>query len=218
MLCHTKHIPKVPTRPFRHLDERDYDGELDTCARPGLREFIRKVLDLAHVVAWSSMVMENTKPIINFPFCDLPSPCLVLGQEACDKLLDEKGLPVPKFGGRGRGQRFLKILGSKLWRGIPPLEGVPHGNWPTPENTILIGDNPTKSVLNPPGNVIFPDPWTSDREDTFLVDRLAPYLRRLVLHPGGIPDFVRSNPISNAALNPAIIYIRASCGSRNSIN
>ena len=101
-----------------------------------------------------------------------------------------------------QGKQFLKVLASRLWQGIPPLEGVPHGNWPTPENTLLIDDSPTKSVLNPPGNVIFPDPWTGDRKDVFLVDRQTPYLRRLALHPNSILNFVRSNPIGNAALSP----------------
>ena len=209
VFCHTQHIPRVPTCPFRHPNERDYDGELNTLinrkvvrARLGVRDFLREVLDLAHVIVWSSMVMENTEPIVHFLFRDLPSPCLILGQEECDELLDEKGLPVPKFGGRGGGQQFLKVLRSRLWRGIPRLQGVPHGWWPTPENTILIDDSPTKSVLNPPGKVIFPDTWTGDKNDTFFVDTLAPYLRRLVLHAGSIPFFVRSNPIGNVGLSP----------------
>ena len=156
MLYHTQHIFKVPTRPFCHPNERDYDSELDTLinrkavrARPGLRDFLREVLDLAHVIVWSFMVMENMQPIVDYLFRDLPSPCLVLGQEDCDELLDEKGLPIPKFGGRGGGQQSLKVLRSRLWRGIPRLQGAPHGWWPTPENTLLVDDNPAKSVLNP---------------------------------------------------------------------
>lgn len=82
------------------------------------------------------------------------------------------------------------------------MEGVPHGHWPTPGNTLLIDDSPPKSVLNPPGNVIFPDPWTGDKSDTFLLGTLAPYLRRLVLHPGSIPTFVKANPIGNPGLSP----------------
>ena len=209
MLCHTKHIPKVPMCHFHHPDERDYDGELDTLinrkvfpARLSLQDFFREVLNFIHVVVWSSMVMENTKPIINFIFRDLPIPCLILSQEAYDELLGGRGLLVPKFGGQGGGQQFLKVLRSRLWRDIPPMEGVLHGCWPTLENTLLIDNSPTKSILNPPGNVIFPNPWTGDRNDTFLVHRLASYLRRLVLHPRSIPDFDRSNPIGNATLNP----------------
>jgi len=209
VLCHTQHIPKVPPRPFHHPDEMAYDGELDTLinrkavrARPGVRDFLREMLGLFYVVVWSSMIMDNTESIVDFLFRELPRPCLVLGQEACDDLVDQKGLPVPKFGGRGGGQQFLKVLATRLWRGVPPLEGVPHGHWPTSENTLLVDDSPTKSVLNPPGTVIFPDTWSGDRNDTFLVNRLAPYLRRLLLHPGSVPDFVRSNPIGNPALSP----------------
>ena len=190
----------------------DYGGEFDTLinrkavrARPGLRAFLREVLDLAYVVVWSSMVLDNTEPIVRFLFRDLPSPCLVLGQEACDELFDDKGVPVPKFGGGG-GQQFLKVLKSKLWVGIPLLEGVPYGWWPTSENTLLVDDSPTKSVLNPPGNVIFPDTWAGDMRDSFLVNKLAPYLRRLVRHPGTVPDFVLSNPIGNGPL-PTTSYV-----------
>ena len=50
------------------------------------------------------MVMKNTELIANFLFRDLPSPCFILGQEACDELLNKKGLSVPKFSGRGGGQ------------------------------------------------------------------------------------------------------------------
>ena len=186
----------------------DYDGVLDSLvnrkavrARPGLRAFLREVLDLAHVVIWSSMVLDNTEPIVRFLFAGLPSPCLVLGQEACDELFDERGAPVPKFGGGG-GQQFLKVLRSRLWVGVPRLEGVPHGWWPTADNTLLVDDSPTKSVLNPPGTVVFPDTWTGQRNDTFLVNELGPYLRRLVRHPGSVPDFVLSNPFGNGPLLP----------------
>ena len=61
---------------------------------------------------------------------------------------------------------------------------------------------PQQERFEPPGNVIIPNPWTGDRNDTFFIYRLAPYLRRLVVHPGSILDFVRSNPITNAAFNP----------------
>ena len=84
----------------------------------------------------------------------------------------------------------------------PPLEGVPHRWWPTPENTILIDDNPAKSILNPMGNIIFLDPWTGNKKDTFSVNKLAPYMGKLVVHPGRVPDIVRSNPIGNGALSP----------------
>ena len=148
------------------------------------------------------MVLENMEPIFNFLFCDLPSLCLVLSQEAWNELLDEKGVSVSKFGGRGTWHQFLKVLRFRLWLSVPPLEGFPHGCWPTLETTLLIDDGPAKSVLNPPGNVIFPDPWTGDRKNTSFVNKLAPYIRRLVVHLESVLDFVRSNPISNAAISP----------------
>ena len=193
----------------------DYDGELDTLinhkavrARPGLRAFLSEVLDLFHVIVWSSMVLDNTEPIVRFLFSGLPGPCMVLGQEACEELFDEKGVPVPKFGGGG-GQQFLKVLRTKLWDVVPRLDDVPHGWWPTADNTLLVDDSPTKSVLNPPGSVIFPDTWGGHRKDNFLVNELAPYLRRLVRHPGSFRDFVLSNPIGNGPLSPESDVYRA---------
>lgn len=55
-------------------------------------------------------MVDNIEPIVKFIFCDLASPCLVLGQEASDELLDENGMPVPKFRG-GDKQQFLKPQG-----------------------------------------------------------------------------------------------------------
>jgi len=194
--------------PLRSPQEMDYEGKFYTLinkkavrARPGLRRFLSDVLHLAHVVVWSSMLMDNTEAIVGFLFRELARPCLILGQEACDELRDRSGKVVPKVAGGG-GQQFLKVLKRNLWVGVPVLEGVPYGCWPTPENTLLIDDSPTKSILNPPGNAIFPEPWKGDRNDTFLDDELGPYLKRLVCHPGTVPDFVLSNPIGNRPLGP----------------
>ena len=98
-----------------------YDEELDTLinrktvrARPGLRDFLREMLGLFHVVVWSAMVMDNTESIVDRLFRELLSPCLVLGQEASDELVDERGLPVLKFGGRGGEQHVSTKLHSHL--------------------------------------------------------------------------------------------------------
>ena len=170
-------------------------------ARPGLRRFLREVQDLAHIIVWSSMVLANTEPIVSFLFHGLAPPCLVLGQESCDDLHDERGRPIDKVGGGG-GQQFLKVLKSKLWDVVPTLRDVPSGWWPTPLNTLLVDDSPPKSVLNPPGTVIFPFPWKGDMADTFLQAQLGPYIRRLVDHADNFPSFVLANPIGNRPLSP----------------
>lgn len=69
-------------------------------------------------------------------------------------------------------------------------------------NTLLVDDNPTKNILNPLGTIIFPDTWAGDKNDTFLVNELTPYLGRLVHHPTSILGFVLSKPISNGPLTP----------------
>jgi hypothetical protein len=72
---------------------------------------------------------------------------------------------------------------SNLRVGVPHLEEDLYGWWPTMENTLLMDDNPTKSILKNFGNIIFPETWTGNRKDTFLVNELASYLRKLVHHP-----------------------------------
>lgn len=128
-------------------------------------------------------------------------PCLLLGQEHYDELHDHSGKIVPKVAG-GSGPQFLKVLRNNLWVGIHMLEGVSHGCLPTPENTLLVDDNPTKSILNPPSNAILPDPWKCDRNDTILENELGCYIRRLAYYPKNVLDFVLSNPIGNRPLGP----------------
>ena len=41
-----------------------------------------------------------------------------------------------------------------------------------------------KERPQPPGNVIFPDPWTGDESNTFLLGTLAPYLEGSCSTPG----------------------------------
>ena len=155
VLCHSKHIPQSASRgSFRSLQEMDYDGQFDIFinkkairARPGLRPFLREVLGLAHVIIWSCMLMDNTKAITCFLFQELAMPCLLLGQEHCDELYDHSGKIIPNVTGGG-GPQFLKILMKNLWVGVPMLEGVPHGCWPTPENTLLVDDS---EYPQPPG-------------------------------------------------------------------
>jgi hypothetical protein len=209
VLCQSTHISNSASKgPYRTPQDMDYGGRFDTVinkkvvrVRPGLRCFLREVLGLAHVIIWSSMLMDNTKAVVSFLFRELAMPCLLLGQEHCDDLYDRSGKIVPKVGG-GPGPQFLKVLRKNLWVGVPMLEGVPQGYWPTPENTLLIDDSPAKSVLNPPGNCIFPNPWEGDRNDNFLELELGPYIRRLAHHSGSVPDFVLSNRIGNRPLGP----------------
>ena len=86
VLCQSKHILHSASRgPFRSPQNMDYGGQFDTFilkkvirARPGLRCFLCEVLGFAHVVIWSSMLMNNTKAIVGFLFQELAMPCLLL--------------------------------------------------------------------------------------------------------------------------------------------
>jgi hypothetical protein len=67
---------------YQSLDEMDYDKALDTLinrkvvrAHPCMQTFFRKVLGLAHVFIWCSMVLDNMERMVRFLFYGLPSPC-----------------------------------------------------------------------------------------------------------------------------------------------
>ena len=50
------------------------------------------------------------------------------------------------------------------------------------KNTIIIDDSLVKHILNDSENVLFPVSWSSDgagQNDTFLMDKLLPWLRQL---------------------------------------
>jgi hypothetical protein len=87
VLCQSNHISNSASKgPYRSPQDMDYGGRFDTLinkkvvrARPGLRCFLREVLGLAHVIIWSSMLMDNTKAIVGFLFRELAMPCLLLG-------------------------------------------------------------------------------------------------------------------------------------------
>lgn len=98
----------------------NHDKSLDTLinqkvvrAHPWMQTFFCKVLNLAHVLVWCSMVLDNMEPMVRFLVCGLPSPCLVLRQKLFDELFDKMGVLVPKFGWGG-GQQFLKVLMSNI--------------------------------------------------------------------------------------------------------
>ena len=104
VLCHSRQMPHVSYVRYSQPPDVDKDG--DTLinhkvvrARPGLKRFLLDVQAVAHVIVWSSMVLSNTEPIVSFLFHGLDPPYLVLGQESCDDLRDERGRPVDKVGG-----------------------------------------------------------------------------------------------------------------------
>lgn len=68
------------------------------------------------------------------------------------------------------------------------------------ENNLIVDDNPTKSVFKPHGTIITFNTWTNYREEAFLVNELAPYLRKFVHYPSSISDFFLSDPIDSGPL------------------
>ena len=69
---------------------------------------------------------------------------------------------------------FLKTLSKGLFAKI-------NGKF-IKKNTIIIDDSPVKHILNDSENVLFLVSWSSDgarQNDTFLMDKLLPWLRQL---------------------------------------
>lgn len=119
--------------------------------------------------------MLNTDGVYKHLFMGNEMPFLVLAQDSCTKLKcrDASGkISYYKEAGTSK-ELFLKDL-STLFKGS-------RGNF-TPENTIVVDDSPNKHILNNPENVILPDSWVNTGngpKDTFLLDTLLPWLRRL---------------------------------------
>lgn len=115
--------------------------------RPGLRAFLEAVNEVCHVCVWSSMVYSTTERIVEFLFQGLQKPSLILGQESCGILYDEDGRVVMSQTSCWKKQ-FFKILKSGLWDVSDRLDWNLLKLRPTPQNTLLIDDSPTKGCLN----------------------------------------------------------------------
>lgn len=171
--------------------------------RPGVREFLSRISEVAYLCIWSSMKLNTVELIIDFLFEGLRQPCLVLGQESCHVLHDEKGDVVLKNSAGPRGSpQFLKYLSKVIWSSQIPLYGCLVDFRPMVENTLLIDDSPPKSVLNPPGNAIFPVSWNPfNKGDTFLLRQLAPYLLEITSRLDSIPHIVGKHRIGQSPLH-----------------
>jgi len=143
--------------------------------RPNCLEFLSELGKIAIVSVWSSMTMFNTDGICKHLFNGIEMSSLVLGQDSCTKLKcrDASG-KITTFKELGTSKElFLKNL-STLFKGS-------QGNFMS-ENTIVMDDSPSKHIMNNSENVILLDTWSSTSngpKDTFLLDTLLPWLRRL---------------------------------------
>ena len=121
--------------------------------RKGLGRFLRFVLSNFHVVIWSTKLLKNLKPTVQYFFKGCRQLEYVFGQEMCQVLADERGksLPSPV---NAESSFFIKDLCAFFeWSRMHPL---PHSKPPTHRTTLLVDDSPYKCIANPSGSYINP--------------------------------------------------------------
>ena len=103
-------------------------------------------------------------------------PLHILGQDSCDRIYvmgRNNRVTTMKVKGTHKGI-FLKTLSKGLFAKF-------NGKF-RKKNMIIIDNSPVKHILNDSENVLFPVSWSFDgasQNDTFLMDKLLPWLRQL---------------------------------------
>lgn len=161
VLCH-----RVPTIiGYKAVEDRQH-----------VAEFLVELSKFAgRVVVWTSMMKNNAEPIVEHLFRSSKAPFDILAQEHCKKIEVSRG----EYHKRGDKCTFLKVLSEQLFSN-------PSGDTTfTLDNTLLIDDTPEKSLCNEKGNAVFLDTWGhKQRKDTFLMEKLLPWLQRLIRNVG----------------------------------
>ena len=154
--------------------------------RPQCKQFLHELDQIAFVSVWSSMKKSTVQEVCNYLFQDTGKPFLVLGQNSCTtfKWKDKSGhLTTFKEPGTHK-DLFLKNLNT--------LFNTYYGKF-SPDNIVVVDDNPIKHIMNKSENVVLPGTWTykaNGPKDTYLMDVLIPWFRRLNLARGeGLKTF-----------------------------
>ena len=159
--------------------------------RPGCSAFLVELQKIAFISVWSSMKKTTVEKICKYLFCGGQMPICVLGQDSCKtvKCRDTSGRLV-SFKELGTDKDlFLKNLES--------LFSSSRRNFSC-NNTVIVDDSPCKHIVNKPENVVLPNAWSNQRngdKDTFLLNALLPYFRRLHANRDvGLKSFRTSGP------------------------
>ena len=140
---------------------------------PSCSTFLRAVSDFADITIWSSMCEPTTRQICEYLFRGLRMPLHILGQDSCDRIY---------VMGRNNRVTTMKVKGTHKDIFLKTLsKGQFNGKF-RKKNTIIIDDSPVKHILNDSENVLFPVSWSCNgagQNDTFLMDKLLPWLRQL---------------------------------------
>ena len=159
--------------------------------RPGCLAFLVELQKIAFVSVWSSMKKTTIEEICKYLFRGGQMPINVLGQDSCKtvKCKDTSGRLVSFKEPRTDKDLFLKNLEL--------LFSSSRGNF-TCNNTVIVDDSPRKHIMNKLENVVLPDAWSNrgnGDKDTFLLNVLLPYFRRLHANQDvGLKSFRTSGP------------------------
>jgi hypothetical protein len=148
--------------------------------RPFCSSFLEFCLENFHVGVWSSLKEKNVIKTVDFTFGEMKEKLeFIWHQSMCTttQLMHPEECHRPLF---------LKEL-SRLWAEFSP------GDFNS-SNTLLVDDSPYKALRNPPYTAIFPNTYTHDSDDNFLVGPLRRFLEGL-LDTDNVQDFVKENPI-----------------------
>lgn len=167
--------------------------------RPGCKAFLTALSEFATVSIWSSMRLNTTLAVTRYLFKNITSPKVVQGQEHCFKIptvVAERVTQFLKVKGTDK-EVFLKTLSKGLFtKYIDSFTG---------DNTIIVDDSPYKHVENDPSNVLLSYTWSykgDGRHDSFLLDILLPWLRKLHNSADlGLSKFRAENPLGRPAMS-----------------
>ena len=121
------------------------------------------------------MKKTTVEEIYKYLFRRGQMPICVLEQDSCKtvKCRDTSGRLLSFKEPRTNKELFLKNLESFF--------SSSRRNFSC-SNTVIVDDSPRKHIMNKPENVVLPDAWSNrgnGDKDTFLLNVLLPYFRRL---------------------------------------
>ncbi|MBL3658997.1 NIF family HAD-type phosphatase [Fulvivirga sediminis] len=134
--------------------------------RPGLKQFLDKLIINFKVAVWSSASDDYVKKIVNKIFPEEYPLEFVWGRSMCTLQHDTQSLDDLGYSDYYNHLNYSKILKKIKKRGIGRLE-----------RTLIIDDTPRKSKYNY-GNAIYPSEFKGDQSDNEL-ELLTKYLLTL---------------------------------------
>lgn len=160
--------------------------------RPLCDAFLQFCLENFHVGIWSSMMECNVNKVLDY-ICSSSTSTTMKHRFAF--VMHQRDCTNTKFSNPEKREQplFLKDL-RNVWARFRPGEF-------NEKNTLLIDDTPYKALHNPPHTAIFPEAYTYDETDTFLMGPLRRFLVQLIGAPD-VQEFVRSHPIGAPAISP----------------